>query len=127
MFEALEVELTAINRVILEPPVTGVNDDADWGTNDDCSCIGDRVVNADKFDAKTITQLHTLVRFGVKNVVLRLIATGGFFHLALEHAGSKFAGVNWCRNAVCKVTKRPNVVKVTVGKHQAANFVLALF
>ncbi|MNT41367.1 hypothetical protein D3C72_1777260 [compost metagenome] len=124
---SLEVELLTVNWSIFKTPVTSINQYTKWRTDNNRCCVRNRVVNSDKLDIEAIAKLNLFVRFRIKLVVVWLVAACRFFHRALNHTKSKFTSVNRCRNLVDNVTECTDVIKVSVRKDNATNFVLILF
>src|SRR5690606_866911 len=110
--------------VLFEAPVTGVDYDAFWGAHHHSSSVGNRVVYANKLDAKVVTKVHLFVRFGVHNIVFRCIFGSCLFHVFLYHGKGKLRAIDWCWKLVQQVAYGTNVVEVAVSEYNTAKFVL---
>ena len=82
------------------------------------------MVHPHQLYAKVIAELHALVSFGVKLVVLWGKRAVGFFHSALQHTNGKLTGIHRRWDLANKMAEGANMVQVPVGKHMPADFVL---
>ena len=126
ILQALEVELAAIHRVLLNTPVTTTKDVPHWCAHHHRGRIRNRVVHPHQLHTKGVAQLDNLMLLRLELMILRLVAAIGLGHGALQHTQGKGCTIDWCRQLGDDMPKGTDMVEVSVGKDMRPNLVLIL-
>ena len=126
ILQALEVELAAIHRVLLDTPVTTTENVPYWCTHHYCGRIRNGAVHPHQLHTKGVTQLDDLMLLRLELMILWLVAAIGLCHGALQHTQGKGCAIDWGRQLGDDVPKGTDMVEVPVGKDVCPNLVLIL-
>ena len=84
------------------------------------------MVHPHQLHTKGVAQLDDLMLLRFELMILRLVATIGLGHSALQHTQCKGCAIDWCRQLGDDMPKGTDMVEMPVGKDMRPNLVLIL-